>query len=47
MDEHIAAALSTLITTIATAILMAATYYWGPRGKARRDSRDEESSEEE
>lgn len=36
MDPVIAQALASLIGAITTAILMAAAYYWGPKGRARR-----------
>lgn len=42
MDEQVAGALSTLITALATAVLMAATYYWGPRGRRRKDKEQED-----
>lgn len=45
MDEQIAGALSTLITALATAVLMAATYYWGPRGRRQRKRKELEDEE--
>jgi hypothetical protein len=39
VNEQLAASLSTLVGAIATAILMAASYYWGPR---KRDERREQ-----
>lgn len=36
MDAQLSQALATLISAIATAILMAAAYYWGPNQRARR-----------
>ena len=41
MDPAIAQALATLIGAFASAVLMAASYYWGPR---RRD-RDEDEED--
>ena len=41
MDPVLAQALATLAGAIATAILMAASYYWGPgQRRNRRDERE-------
>lgn len=41
MPSEIAAAFAVLIGTLSTAILMAASYYWGPtQRQTRRDRKD-------
>jgi hypothetical protein len=43
VNDQLAGALSTLITALATAVLMAAAYYWGPSKRAgRREKREDE-----
>jgi hypothetical protein len=44
MEPVLAQALATLAGAVATAILMAASYYWGPsqRGKRRDAEKDDE-----
>lgn len=41
MDPAIAQALATLIGAIASAVLMAASFYWGPH-RRRKEREDEE-----
>ena len=46
MDPVLSQALATLVGALATAVLMAASYYWGPgRRRDRQDRRDEEDAE--
>lgn len=45
MDPVLAQALATLIGAVATAILMAASYYWGPRQRSIRQTRREVEEE--
>lgn len=46
MDPVLAQSLATLISAIATAILMASAFYWGPaRREARRKKREEADDE--
>lgn len=40
MDAVVSQALATLISAIATAILMAAAYYWGPNQRAKRNGKN-------
>ena len=47
MDPVLSQALATLVGAMATAVLMAASYYWGPRQREGRRQRDEESEREE
>ena len=43
MDPVLAQAVATLISAFATAILLAAAFYWGPnRRQGRRDKRDDD-----
>jgi hypothetical protein len=52
MNDQLAGSLSVLISAIATAILMAAAYYWGPGKQADRHEKktrrhyDEQPEEE-
>lgn len=47
MDPVISQAVATLIGAVATAILLAASFYWGPRSsRSRKRSRNPEESDE-
>ena len=41
MEPVLSQALATLAGAIATAILMAASYYWGPSQRGKRRDRDD------
>lgn len=45
MEPVLAQALATLAGAIATAILMAASYYWGPGQRGKRRDHDEDDEE--
>lgn len=47
MDPALSQALSTLIGAIATAILLASAYYWGPGARDRRRDSDRDYSDRE
>jgi hypothetical protein len=47
VDPVLSQALATLCGAIATAILMAASYYWGPRKRDERATRRAEREAEE
>lgn len=42
MDPVLAQALATLISAMATAVLLAASYYWGPRQRDKRRQEEED-----
>lgn len=48
MDPVLSQAFATLIGALATAILLAASYYWGPsQRRDRRDQRDQRDPDDE
>ena len=47
MDPLISAALASLIGAITTSILMAATYYWGPNRRDRKEQKELDDADNE
>lgn len=46
MDPVISQSLAALISAIATAVLMAAAYYWGPNQRNKHNGRDKSEEDD-